>query len=349
MQTAQHSEMEGGGYYNAHSRPQASASELGIPLLQRAAAQIPLGAAAVAIADLGSSQGKNSMAPMREAIAGVRLRDAKVAIAVTHTDLPANDFDALFELVANSPDSYLRGAENAYAFAAAGSFYARLFPERSIDLAWNSIAVHWLSSVPCEIPNHIWSPYSQGAVRQAFRERAAQDWNNFLNARAAEMRPLAQIVVVASCADDSGFAGAEGLMNIANGVLLEMIARGTLTKPQYAAMAIPTYYRTKAEFEQPFTPGGAFELLEATPTVLSDPFWPAYESSGDAQAYAQSAASFFRAFSEPCLFGQAGSPAAGEFYEGVQQRIAADPASASCKWQLLLMRARANPSQASRT
>jgi S-adenosylmethionine-dependent carboxyl methyltransferase len=349
MQTAQHSEMEGGGYYNAHSRPQAWAGELGVPLLRRAAAEIPLGGAALAIADLGSSQGNNSMEPMREAIAALRSRDANVPIAVTHTDLPANDFNALFELVANSPGSYLRSAENVYAFAAGGSFYTRLFPERSIDLAWNSIAVHWLSSVPREIPNHIWSPYAQGAVREAFRERAAQDWNNFLNARAAEMRPGAQLVVVASSADDRGFAGAEGLMDVANGVLLEMIARGTLTKQQYEAMTIPTYYRTKTEFEQPFAPGGAFELLEATPTVLSDPFWPAYQSSGDAQGYAQSAATFFRAFSEPCLFGQPGSAAAGEFYEGVQKRIAADPASASCKWQLLLMRARANPSPASRT
>lgn len=208
MQTAQHSEMEGGGYYNAHSRPQASASELGIPLLRRAAAEVPLNSgAAVGIADLGSSQGKNSMGPMREAIIALRSRDANVPIAVTHTDLPANDFNALFQLVANSPDSYLRGTENVYAFAAGGSFYVRLFPSRSIDLAWNSIAVHWLSSVPCEIPDHMWSPYAQGAVREAFRERAAQDWNDFLSARAAEMRPGAQIVVVASSADDRGFAG----------------------------------------------------------------------------------------------------------------------------------------------
>lgn len=337
MQT-QHSEMEGGGYYNAHSRPQASASELGIPLLQRAAAEIPLHDGSVGIADLGSSQGKNSMEPMRAALASLRARSTDAAVCVTHTDLPANDFDALFELLATSPASYLNGASSVYAFAAAGSFYGRLFPERSLDLAWNSIAVHWLSGVPCEIPNHIWSPYAQGAVREQFRARAAQDWRNFLDARALEMMPGAQIVVVASSADDDGFAGAEGLMNIANDELQSLVSSGAISTQQYAAMAIPTYYRTKAEFEAPFA-NGPFHLLESTPAVLADPFWSAYESTGDAQAYAQSATAFLRAFSEPCLFGQTSSPAANAFYAGVQTRIAGNPAAASCKWQLLLMRA----------
>lgn len=337
MQTEQHSEMEGGGYYNAHSRPQASAAEYGIPLLVRAAAEIPLTAASTGIADLGSSQGKNSMEPMAAAINAIRKRDGEMPITVTHTDLPTNDFDALFELLA-APSSYLSGTNGVYAFAAGGSFYTRLFPPKSIDLAWNSIAVHWLSSVPCLIPNHIWSPYATGTVREQYRERAAADWKNFLEARAAEMRSGAQMAIVASCADENGFAGAEGLMNMANEELLAMVARNDLPKAQYEAMVIPTYYRTAAEFTSPVTAGNTFRLLESSPVVLPDPFWPAYETSGDARAYAQSAAAFFRAFSEPCLFGQAGSPAADAFYKGVQQRIAADPAGASCKWQLLLMR-----------
>jgi SAM dependent carboxyl methyltransferase len=335
--TGIHSEMEGGGYYNAHSRPQASASELGIPLLKRAAQQIPLTAGTIGIADLGCAQGKNSLEPMRAAIAEVRTRSA-AALAVTHTDIPSNDFTALFELLAMSPDSYLRGERDVYAYAAGVSFYERIFPANTQLLGWNSIAVHWLSSVPCAIPNHIWSPYAQGAVREAFRARAADDWSNFLAARAAEFVAGGQIVVVASSANDQGFAGAEGLMNIANEELLAMVRRRSITGDRYDAMAIPTYYRTRAEFEAPFTADSSFELLESTPTVLQDPFWPAYEQSHDAQAFASSYATFFRAFSEPSLFGETQSSVADEFYHGVQQRIAADPAAAVCNWQLVLMR-----------
>lgn len=340
---AQHSEMESGGYYNAHSRPQGSASELGIPLLERAARELPLDGPSTHIADLGSSQGKNSMLPMRAAIAAIRARNTQQTIGVTHTDLASNDFTALFELLQSSPASYLHGVADVYAYAAGRSFYGRLFPAGSLHLGWNSIAVHWLSAVPCAIPNHIWSPYAQGTVREAFRARAAQDWNAFLDARAAEFRSGGELVVVASSADGGGFAGAEGLMNMANEELLAMVRRRRITADRYDAMAIPTYYRTKAEFEAPFTESSSFELLESIPQVLDDPYWPEYERTRDAAAFAASYTAFFRAFSEPCLFGQAGGAPADEFYAGVQNRIAADPAAAVCRWQLLLLRARRRP------
>lgn len=340
---AQHSEMESGGYYNAHSRPQGSASELGIPLLERAARQVPVDGPALHIADLGSSQGKNSMLPVSAAIAAIRARNAALPVTVTHTDLASNDFTALFELLQSSPQSYLHGAEDVYAYAAGRSFYGRLFPDETLHLGWNSIAVHWLSAVPCAIPNHIWSPYAQGEVRRAFRARAAQDWNAFLDARAAEFRSSGELVVVASSADDKGFAGAEGLLNMANEELLAMVRRRRITADRYDAMAIPTYYRTQAEFEAPFTAASSFELLESIPQVLDDPYWPHYERTHDAQAFAVSYTAFFRAFSEPCLFGQAGGPLADEFYAGLQNRIAADPAGAVCRWQLLLLRARRRP------
>jgi len=336
--TGEHSEMEGGGYYNVHSRPQGSAGDLGIPLLQRAAQEVPLTAEIINICDLGAAQGKNSMEPMRAAIATLRSRCAPSVIAVTHTDIPSNDFRALFELLATSPRSYLSGVSDVYAYAAGVSFYERLFPAKTQTIGWNSIAVHWLSAVPCAIPNHIWSPYAQGAVRQAYRERAQQDWNGFLNARAAEFVTGGEIVIVASSANYEGFPGAEGLMKMANDELLAMVRRRSITGDQYDKMVIPKYYRTRKEFEAPFNAESPFELLESTPAVLQDPFWPGYEQNHDAQAFAESYTAFFRAFSEPCLFGDLPAAVADEFYNGVLQRIAADPAAAVCHWQLLLMR-----------
>ena len=338
--TTEQSEMEGGGYYNVHSRPQGSAAGLGIPLLQRAARDVPLDTLSTQICDLGAAQGKNSLAPMGAAIASIRERDSARVIEVTHTDIPSNDFRALFELLATSPDSYLKGVANVYAFAAGVSFYERIFPERTQTLGWNSIAVHWLSAVPCAVPDHIWSPYAQGPVRDAYRRRAAQDWANFLNARAAEFISGGQIAIVASSADERGFPGAEGLMNMANEELLAMVQGGAITADEYGKMVIPTYYRTGKEFEAPFTGDAPFELLESSPTVLADPFWPSFEQTHDAQAFAASYTAFFRAFSEPCLFGGLNSTIADEFYKGVQQRIAAAPASAVCRWQLRLMRIR---------
>ena len=86
---------------------------------------------AIVIADYGSSEGRNSLAPMTIAIG--RLRDRvgpNRAIAVVHTDLPGNDFNALFETLANDPDSYLRDDPAVFASAVGRSYYQTDFAIR---------------------------------------------------------------------------------------------------------------------------------------------------------------------------------------------------------------------------
>jgi hypothetical protein len=336
--------MEGHGLYNEHSRPQGSAGELGIPLFERAADAAPVAASGVfAIADFGSSEGRNSMAPISAAIARVRARGAGT-ITVTHTDVATNDFSSVFELLDGGPPSYLAANADVYAYAVGRSFYGRLFPANALHLAWNAIAVHWISAAPCDIPNHIFSTFATGAVRDAFVARGRDDWHVFLESRAAELVPGGELVIVGSGAGDDGKAGAEGLMTIANDALQAMVASGELSADNYKQMLIPTYYRTKAEWTAPLAAGGslhdAFTIQEMTPIVLDDPFYSAYESTGDAQTFATEYTAFFRAFSEPCLFGANDSSAADAFYTRVQAAIAKSPAQAVCHWQLMLMRLR---------
>src|SRR5262249_57496696 len=89
----------------------------------------------VIIADYGSSQGHNSLAPMRAVIATLRQRSSPATpIGIVHTDLPSNDFSALFTLLAESPDSYLRGAAEVYPSAIGRSFYQPLFPTPHLPL-----------------------------------------------------------------------------------------------------------------------------------------------------------------------------------------------------------------------
>ena len=103
--------MEGGGAYNRSSHIQAAGLSPAVPLLQRAASVVSLSDAseAIVIADYGSSEGRNSLSPMAVAIGALRERvGPNRAISVVHTDLPSNDFSALFETLDNDPDSYLR-------------------------------------------------------------------------------------------------------------------------------------------------------------------------------------------------------------------------------------------------
>jgi hypothetical protein len=61
--------MEGGGAYNNNAKPQASGGAFALPHLENAARSIALDADSqpIVIADYGSSQGRNSLLPMRVA------------------------------------------------------------------------------------------------------------------------------------------------------------------------------------------------------------------------------------------------------------------------------------------
>src|SRR5205823_6563570 len=118
--------MERGGFYNRHSLPQHDAAAFGMDDLAAAAASVPLAAPGrvFVIADYGAAQGRNSLAPMRSTIEKLRSRAAApMPIAVVHTDIPGNDFSALFELLDRSGESYLAGVENVFAYAAGRTFY----------------------------------------------------------------------------------------------------------------------------------------------------------------------------------------------------------------------------------
>jgi hypothetical protein len=116
--------MEGKSFYNRHSRPQRGAVAFGLPLLEHAVEAVPLPdpGEVFQVADYGVAGGNNSMEPMRTVVDGLRRRASdKLPVSIFHTDLPTNDFDPLFTLLA-SPDSYLRGTSNVFAYAGASLF-----------------------------------------------------------------------------------------------------------------------------------------------------------------------------------------------------------------------------------
>jgi SAM dependent carboxyl methyltransferase len=104
-----HGVMEGKGSYNKYAELPAGGASLALPFLQEAVRNLVLdcGDRPVVIADYGSSQGKNSLAPMRLAVTTLRPRiGPSRPIVVFHIDQPTNDFNSLFEVLATHPDRY---------------------------------------------------------------------------------------------------------------------------------------------------------------------------------------------------------------------------------------------------
>jgi hypothetical protein len=334
--------MEGHGFYTEHSQAQEAYGELGFEWLEQAAAEVdpPADPLPFVIADMGAAGGGNSLEPMRRALAA---RQGGGPALVVHTDIPGNDFTALFELLADSPHTYL-GEPGVFAAAEGKSFYEPLFPAGFLSLGWSSIAVHWLSSVPQPIPGHIYCSFAGGEVRDRLRERSAADWRDFLAARASELRSSGRLVVVGGAALDDGSSGAEGLMAMANAALGDLVDGGQLERAEYERMTIPTWNRTTAEFVEPFEAGAAsgLELRRHAARSLPDPYLAKFREDGNLDAYAESVAGFFRAAFGDSLWAALEDPsrtaAVEAAFDGLlRKRIAADPEAASCRWHVVVL------------
>jgi len=110
------------GDYNANSALQKSAIALTAYLLKQALESIDLpnilqGDEPFTVGDLGASHGKNSLQAMNLIIEVVRAKDPSRHVKIIHTDLPGNDFGALFQTL-QSEESYLKKHKDIFTYVA---------------------------------------------------------------------------------------------------------------------------------------------------------------------------------------------------------------------------------------
>src|SRR5262249_3382371 len=121
--------MEGRGFYNRNSAMQAASNAVLLPLWREAAGRVPPGDQHLTIGDYGPSHGRNAMEPMTVAIDALRQRAGPGrAIEIVHTDLPANDYSALFQAVGEDAASYRRGDDAVFFSAIGRSYFEQILP-----------------------------------------------------------------------------------------------------------------------------------------------------------------------------------------------------------------------------
>ena len=332
--------MEGKGAYNRSSSVQAVGSLPALLLLEQAARMVtlPPSPEPIVIADYGSSEGHNSLVPMAAAIRALRERAGKErAIFVFHTDLPGNDFTALFQTLANDPDSYLRNDPAAFAAAIGRSYFQQILPSSGVTMGWSAWAVQWLSRVPRAIPDQVQVAYSHDAAsRGAFAQQASEDWRRFLAMRSCELRPGARLVVLTMAIDDNGDFGYRPVVDALYETLTDMVDRGLIRKEEFRRMVIPTVGRTRAQLTEPFAKTGRFADLSLENFELfqgEDRIWTQFEASGDAHAFGAQWAAFCRASVFPTLAtsldGGSGDARSAKFMDqletGVTARLSVAP------------------------
>lgn len=294
--------MQGGGFYNRNSGLQAANLGSALPLLVAAAVEVAADAATISIADYGASQGRNSMAPMAAAIDALRPRiGLDRPIIVAHVDLPSNDFASLFTLLDEEPTSYLAGRDSVFPVAIGRSHYSQVLPDRSVDLGWTSNALHWMSRNPCAVPDHGWGVFSaDSAVRDAVDQQLDTDWANFLIARSHELRRGGRLICqfMGRGTDRHGFEWMAGAFWQS---WVEVAQAGLISEAELARISAPSAGRSVAQIEAPFRDGrvSGLKLVDVAVVPTPDPYWQAYQLSGDAVQLGQMWANMMRAANGP--------------------------------------------------
>jgi len=304
-----------------------------------ATVELPAAPRPIVVADYGAATGYNSLLPIGAAIAAFRRRTRPDhAVLVAHTDLPDNDFTALFTTLAEDPDSYTRKDAASFPSAIGRSFYAQILPSQSVNLGWTSWATMWLrrpaEALP-EFDDHVHVVHSDDtAARRAYARRAAQDWQDFVAFRGRELAPGGKLLVLTAAVDAEGRFGYQPLLDAIVAVLDEHVREGLLSREEFARMTIPVLGRSEKELRAPFAPGGRFEALTIERLEIfdaEDRFWERYQIDGDASALGTQWAQFTGATIFPtlaaALAGGADDPRAPDFVHRLEAGVAARLAS----------------------
>jgi hypothetical protein len=333
--------MAGGGYYNAHSPQQAEIAAASLDAVRRAAEAVPASVTAGTIVDYGSSQGRNSVEPLRAIIAGLRAHRPGTPLTVVHTDLPSNDWTTLFE-TAFGAQGYLRDARDVFPMAIGRSFYERLLPDASVAMGWSGTAVLWLSRRPEVGPRNLFSSLASGTDAERWAAAAAADWETFLRHRSRELAPGGRLVV-SSLMDSSVYPPYLAFLRDAVDRAADL---GCITADEAAAMTVPTYLRTREEIEAPLADGALGLAVAAHDAfVAPDPAFAAYRRHGDRVRFGADAIAQLRGWAEPSLLAalapgrsEAERAEAGRrLFASLQSAYATDPGAGHCDWSMSLL------------
>ncbi|MGE0778979.1 SAM-dependent methyltransferase [Mycolicibacterium sp.] len=327
------------GSFSAARRLQAAGLRSAIAAFERAAAEVPIPAPPqpIVIADYGAATGHNSLLPIGAAVAVLRGRTRpEHSVFIVHTDMPDNDFTALFRTLEEDPDTYLRKDRACFPSAVGRSFYSQILPSNSVNLGWSSYAVQWLSRVPAGIEDHLQvDSCSDASVRAAYAKQAAHDWHEFIAFRGRELCPGGRLVVTTMAIGEDGEFGYRPLLSAMADGLDELAAAGLVTAEEVRRMCVPTVGRRERDFRAPFAPSGRFEGLEIEHLDLfdaEDRFWDRYQIEKDTKAFGARWADFARAAVFPtlstALAGGVTDPRVGELFDRLERGIAARLAAA---------------------
>ncbi len=317
--------MSGGGLYSLATIGAKHVIDNATPMVLQALQQIkqlPAGNQPWCFSDMGCADGGTSLDLWRNVIKFIRQQQtpewsaaSSADIQIVYADQARNDFNALVQILHGLTDfeSYLHEFENIHALESGSSFYLPILPGQSLDLGFSATAMHWLSSKPCDISDHVHMVGAAGDELATFAKHAASDWQTILLHRARELKSGGRLILVNFAIDEAGqYLGNTGGINMFdnfNRIWQDFLEQALITETEYKAMTLPQYYNTVEEFSQPFNdPDNAvykagLRLSEIKTATVECPFAADFEQHNDAEKFAQAYIPTIRSWNESIFHG----------------------------------------------
>ena len=199
--------MRSSGYYSQRTAGAKNAIDSVLPLMKEAVNNLPE-TEILRFADYGAADGGTSAALWADLISSLRKGGDARHTELLYTDLPSNDFSTLFKTMqgmeGDPSNAYQVNNENVFVHGCGTGFHRQLMAANSLSLGFSATAMHYVSEKPCEIEDHVHMVGAAPDERAQFAQRAAEDWEKILLARAAEMQSGSQFIVLNFGIDEQG-------------------------------------------------------------------------------------------------------------------------------------------------
>ncbi|XP_038877755.1 S-adenosyl-L-methionine:benzoic acid/salicylic acid carboxyl methyltransferase 3-like isoform X2 [Benincasa hispida] len=230
------------------------------------------------IADLGCSSGPNTLMIISNLIKQVQqlhkdLHNKPFDYQIFLNDLPSNDFNTIFRSLPNFLEDLKTqiGADFGRCFfnGVPGSFYGRLFPNKSLHFVHSSYTLHWLSQVPegMEIINKgniFIDSTSPKNVVEAFYRQFQKDFSLFLKCRGEEVVIGGRMVLTFLGRTDEYPSNKDYCycLKFLNLALNDMVRERIITEEKANRFNAPTFRPCPEEVEAEVLKEGSFIINE---------------------------------------------------------------------------------------
>ena len=340
--------MRSSGYYSQRTAGAKNAIDSVLPLMKDAVKNLPE-TEILRFADYGAADGGTSAALWADLISSLRNAGDNRHIELLYTDLPSNDFSTLFKTMqgmeGDVSNAYQVNNDNVFVHGCGTGFHRQLMASDSLSLGFSATAMHYVSEKPCEIEDHVHMVGSAPDERAQFSQRAAEDWEKILLARAAEMKLGSQFIVLNFGIDEQGRhlgnTGGHSMFDKFTQHWRSLLSEKKITQEEFRKATFVQHYRTLEEFKAPFenheTPvmKAGLRLKSARTQLTKCPYQMAFIEAAGAMSTEQFAASLIptmRSWSETVFLSALSSrppveaqAIVDEFYQSYEAEVAANP------------------------